>query len=44
MYICKFQLTASYKNQEDPDDHSLLDLTDLTVNPPIYMNSSQVWT
>jgi Golgi-body localisation protein domain/RNA pol II promoter Fmp27 protein domain len=44
VYIGEFQLTASYKKKEDPDAHSVLDITDLTVNSPSYMYSSQVWT
>lgn len=44
IYIGEFQLTASYKQKEDPEAHSILDITDLTVNSPSYMYSSQVWT
>jgi Golgi-body localisation protein domain/RNA pol II promoter Fmp27 protein domain len=44
IYIGEFQLTASYKKKEDPEAHSIMDITDLTVNSPSYMYSSQVWT
>lgn len=44
VYIGEFQLTASYKKKEDPDAHSVLDITDLTVNTPSYMYSSKIWS